>query len=158
MFLLVFLAGPRAVPQFLSSLLHMRLGHPSPGRATCGLVVLGFRAASPRREAALGPGRTFLSSGSASLAEHSAWFPGTKSRSTGVRFQWKREVQGVLGRTSVWSQAGVFPPACRPSSILAGAQSHSLPWCESHGHLEGGAWEVLFLFLPCPLLSRVFSL
>lgn len=39
------------------SLLHMRLEHPSPGRATC---VLGFGAAFLRREAALGPGSTAL--------------------------------------------------------------------------------------------------
>lgn len=49
-FLLVFLAGPHAVSQFLPSLLHMRLGHPSPGRATCGLGVLVFKAVYTLKE------------------------------------------------------------------------------------------------------------
>lgn len=94
----------------------------------------------------------FPSSGSASLAECSAWFPGTKSRSTGVRIRWKREIQGVVGRISVWSQAGVLPPAHRPSSILAGAWPCSILWCESHGHSEGEAGG-----LPLPSLSPAFK-
>lgn len=53
------------------------------------------------------------------LAEHSTWFTATKSRSPGVRLR-KKEGQGVVGRTSVWSQAGVLPVPTGPAPSWLG--------------------------------------
>lgn len=129
----------------------MRLGHPSPGRATCGLVVLVFRAVSLRRE------------GSIRVRHDQALLPGRAQRLV----YWNKEQEprsqtqekrgtGCCGQNKCLKPGRCVTRAHRPSSILAGAQSHTVPWCESHAHSEGGAGG-LFLFLPCPPAFKGFT-